>query len=291
VNVLSVREILDANARMGRRPDALTEGIKNRMQEFLQHGAEQYQEIKAYFGAEHVLNQKKFLLKVPMTEKMLKEIYGGWAPPASGEVWGVVMIQKRAELEGSDNLSLDTAGYAEDRALPRETYEESTRHLLYGDESLGMSGKEALLGLLGSDGDNMRSLIARAEHDKELGDTLKDLTEKMISYFEKTGMVFDMVGDDNIAVMKENGYWTYKFVDAIYPGTGDMRASAQKTVLDLAQGEVVDKPSRNDLMNTLNFVRTVNGLAEFTGSEKRIRIIPDEVYDTYIDFQEELRKT
>ncbi|MDO8584545.1 MAG: hypothetical protein Q7R85_00285 [bacterium] len=294
VNILSVRRILHENRRALQRPDALTDGAKRYMDNFLHEEAEKYQGVRAYFGAEHAPNQKKFLLKIPITKNILKAI-GEESSGELAEVWGVVMIQKRAELEGPDHFSLATNGYPEQRDIPGGVYQAATMCLLYGDEYSGLSGKEALLELLGEGGGDLKNLIAAAEQDAKLRVMLKDLVEKLIVYFEKTGAIFDVVGKDNIAIMKEGGVWTYKFVDAIYPEGVDVSADARNAIVKLARKEEITDVERNEVLNTINFVRTMNGLAEFLGSEKRINIIPDEVWDgesnfSYVDFQKTLKE-
>ena len=49
-------------------------------------------------------------------------------------------------------------------------------------------------------------------------------------------------------------------------------------------GNEIDNYEKNVLLNVFNFVRTVNGLAEQIGIQKRITIVPEGMPQLPIDF-------
>jgi len=59
-----------------------------------------------------------------------------------------------------------------------------------------------------------------------------------------------------------------------------------KTVLfKLAANREIDGPEKTILLHMFDFVRTVNGLAEQIGAQKRINIIPDDMQQIAKDFR------
>ncbi len=61
-------------------------------------------------------------------------------------------------------------------------------------------------------------------------------------------------------------------------------------LLKLSVGSEIDGGERNILMNTFNYVRTINGLAEQLGLEERINIVPEGMRREVIDFFKVINK-
>ena len=78
-------------------------------------------------------------------------------------------------------------------------------------------------------------------------------------------------------------------VDTRYPGESKMVEKAKIALLKLSVGTEIDEHEKNVLLNIFNLVRTVNGLAEQAGVQKRINIIPEGMTQRGIDFLQIIR--
>lgn len=287
VRTASIKKVLEWNVEHGQPLDSLPTEIEPRAREYLRDEAGRYQQLKKYFGSEHVPSQKEFLVKVPITENILRAIYEGEPPAVTNEAWSVVMVQKRVEALSDSNRLAIVAGYAEKDEVPKDLYSQATAHLVFGKNSEQKMERDELLQIQ-SHGD-LRNLVEKSDNDEGLKNALKDLIERMVAYSEETGEIFDLAGQDNIILFQEDGKWTFALVDTRYPGESKMIEKTKAALLKLSNGEEIDEHEKNILLNTFNFIRTVNGLAEQVGAQKRINIVPDGMTEINTDFLEMLR--
>lgn len=282
-----LKKIIDWNVEHDQSMNALSPEIETRAREYIKQEIERYQQLKKYFGRDHVLGQRKFLIKLPITENILDAIYEG-SPPATGnEVWGVAMVQRRAEELSDPERQTLVAGYSEKEAIQPEVYNKATDHLVLGKNPEQKISEEQLLEV--QPNDHLKSLLERAENDESLKESLKDLVEKSITYTEKTGEVLDLAGSYNVTFSKKDGKWTYRLIDALYPGEKKMVEKTKIALLKLSLGTEIGEGEQNILMNAFNFVRTINGLAEQLGVQKRINIVPDGMTQEAMDFSKIIR--
>ncbi len=109
----SLKRIIDWNVDHGHPMDFFSSELKSSANEDLRKDVERYQQLKKYFGSDHVLNQRKFLVKIPVTEGILNRLYDGKTPVTGNEAWGTVMVQKRAEELNNPEHLIITTGYSE----------------------------------------------------------------------------------------------------------------------------------------------------------------------------------
>lgn len=287
VRTASIKKVLEWNVEHGQPLDSLPAEIEPRAREYLKEEAGRYQQLKKYFGAEHVPSQKEFLVKIPITEDILKALYDGNPPTTTNEVWSVVMVQKRVEaLSDPERLAI-VAGYAENDEVSEDLYRQATEHFVLGKNPEEKIEKDKFLEIQSHN--DLKTLLEKSEGDENLRESLKELVEKIILYTEETGEIFDLAGQDNIVLSQKDGKWTYSLVDTRYPGESKMVEKAKIALLKLSVGNEIDEHEKNVLLNIFNFVRTVNGLAEQMGAQKRINIVPEGMTKEQLDFLKIIR--
>ncbi len=282
-----LKKIIDWNAEHGRPVDSLPAELEPRIREYLKSETARYQLLKKYFGADHVPSKKEFLVKVPVTQEVLNALYEGNPPAATKEAWSVVMVQKRIEALNDPNRLAVVAGYAENNEVPKDLYDKATEHFVFGKNPEEKIEKEKFFEIQSHD--DLKALLARSESDESLRESLQELIEKAITYTEETGEIFDLAGQDNIVFSQKDGRWTYSLVDALYPGESKAVEKAKIALLKLSAGSEIDEHEKNLLLNVFNFVRTINGLAELMGVQKRISIVPEGMTQERLDFLKIIR--
>lgn len=282
-----LKRVIDWNAEHGQPIDSLPAELESRASEYLKEETARYQLLKNYFGADHVPSQKEFLVKVPITQEILNALYEGNPPATTNEVWSVVMIQKRVEVLNDPERLTIVAGYAENDEVSKDLYDEATEHFVFGKNPEEKIEKGKFLELQSHS--DLKALLEKTESDERLKELLKELVEKIISYTEETGEIFDLAGQDNIVLSQKDGKWTYVLVDTRYPGESNMVEKAKIALLKLSVDSEIDEHDKNVLLNIFNFVRTINGLAEQMGVQKRINIVPDGMMQGQLDFLKIIR--
>lgn len=286
VSILSVKINIDWNANHGRPIDFLSSEIETRYQEYLKNQNERYLQMKKYFGSNHVLGQKKFMIRVPITENILNTLYDGNPPIIGNEVWGIVTVQKKAEGISDPSRHTLIAGYSEREDIQPEVYNEVTDNLVLGRNLGQRISKEQLIEV--HPNPPLKFLLDGAENDENLKESLKDFVEKCIWYTEETDEILDLAGSDNVIFTKKDNKWTYRLVDALYP-LGKSVKKAKSALLKISVGNELTKEDKIYLLNTVNYVRLINGLADLLGIHKRINIVPEVMVGDKIDLLEILR--
>lgn len=279
VETAAMKRIQRYNAVSKEPLDRMPPEVLEDAQTYLDDHRKRYARMTAHFGKEHVLGQKEFLLKVPVTQDIMNELYGGEPPKGSdvtNESWAVVRIQKRAPEFADPERKTVVAGYTEMGTPDPETYARVTRVLVEGDENTASSTEE-FRSLVP---EQFRALLEMVDKDESLKATLRDFVEKTMLYANETGEILDLAGSDNVTVFKKDGAWQYRLVDALYPsGTNPDRTSmldaAKMAAQESANGRTIDEGKTNILLNTVNFLRTINGLAREVGVKERIALLPE----------------
>ena len=288
VEVMSLKDSITWNDEHGEPMGVLSEEFKAQRDEYIKLHIEKYQQLKKYFGNEHVLPQKEFLLKVPVPPNVLRLLYDEKPPLQGTETWSVAKIQRRAaELSDQNRLSL-VAGNAELENLNAEEYNRVTEHLVFGKDSEMPLKENELLDIQSKD--DLKKLLEQAENDDELMVSLRELLKKIVIYTNETGDVIDIIGKDNLVFTRKDGKWTYRLVDPLYPGDKKIVSEAKAVLLKLSKGIEFNNEEHRFLMHTFNIVRTVNGLAEQVGIPERIDIVPEDMEKKDMDYWALLKK-
>lgn len=248
-------------------------GFQHRWKEYLSDHRARRQDLREAFGAEHVLTQKVFLAKVPFVSEMkfaLKQLAEQNAGLAPDQVWAIVNLQKKSELLGQAGTESITSGYAEmHEGVDDKYYTEATQKLLNGEAI-----PEHVFRLI--QGARMTGLLDAMKLDPDIKDTVKKIAEGAIQFTQKMPHVcIDLAGAKNIVVGKKQGKATFEIIDPF----------AGKLTLDQVQDawrrfttrQIVRGSDRNYLLNGVNYLRTINGLAALSGSAERLPLLPEGV--------------
>src|SRR3989338_3476455 len=73
----SLKKIIEWNLEHGQPVDSLPPKLEQHAREYLKQQTGRYQQLKKYFGADHVPSQKEFLVKIPITQNILTALYDG----------------------------------------------------------------------------------------------------------------------------------------------------------------------------------------------------------------------
>ncbi|MBV7333768.1 hypothetical protein KFU94_37155 [Chloroflexi bacterium TSY] len=312
VAVNLIRLIIDSNMRHKRPLDAFPIGIGPMIRAYPQTEARRFQRLKRFFGRQHTLQQRKFIASIPLFDKSLYHLVERIAlaidshkrdvphlstptgdktfldRSTSERVWAGVMIQQRAsELFDKNRLTLAT-GYAELNMVEPTIYRSVTWNTLFGEAPLGSFDLDAFSVVQPSR--PLKRLLVQLDADRALRTMMQELVRKIIRYCHATGETLDLASADNLVIVQKNGQWSYCLADALYPLKSDMMSRTRTALLKLSEGKSLDNHQQNVLLNTINFIRTINGLAHYLGLRNRLTVLPDSTSMREIDFLQVLRK-
>lgn len=286
-SVDTITSLITENMANNNPPDYMGGSEMRRAEVFLQEEDRRYKQLRESFGKEHTLAQKKYRLKVPVTPQILDEIFEGHSPAIITEAWAVVAIQKRSKaLKDLDHLSV-IAGYSEMEEVNPDEYIKQTDQLFIHPEGDGFDLEEFKRVQSKKE---LHDILDQVATDDRLKETLKDFVLRSIEYTLQTGETLDLAGTDNVAVYKQDGKWSHELLDALYPGNNAMVEATQAGIIKLTNGQEPTRSEMSSIMNSINYVRTINGLAKYLGIQQRIDIVPQEATGATIDYLGEIKK-
>lgn len=272
VAIRPLEKTIALNAARGRPLDALPAEWKRRAAKDLRGEVARRRRLIARFGAEQVPAQRDLLAKVPVCGRMARALRKDGPPPPK-EAWTVVSVQKRvAALADPQRLRI-AAGYAEHGPVPEALYVRATEHLVFGMHPAERIDRRRFLQIQSHP--DLKALLAKAGRDGGLRRAIREWAERTIAHVAATGELFDLAGKDNIVFFRRGGAWTCALVDVRDPGAPGSLARVRNLLFKLAGRREIGAREAVALLNLFNFVRTVNGLAELTGSRERIRLVPE----------------
>ncbi|TDD06980.1 hypothetical protein E1292_14320 [Nonomuraea deserti] len=231
-----------------------------------------YAMLQDLHGAHHVPRQRSYVWEVAWPGRVLNEIVGAVKadPERIYKMPAIVTIQHRYYgLESLSSPDLAT-GYAEkaNRNPPPDVYLEAGRRWL---ENIGPArfGQELFLDAQRSP--SLTRLFHLAQDNPELMAEIRKFTRNALHYSQWTGETMDMVGRGNVVFLDSR---SYLLVDALHPYPVKTLAEASLLLRRLDENEELTRGDRVYLLNVLNYVRTVNALAHFTGLDDRLDIVP-----------------
>ncbi len=95
--------------------------------------------LRKFFGKDHTLNEKRFLMRVPVTPELLQEIfkndYFDRSLPKNidqiREVWTHVIVQEKSDmLDDPNRMSLTYGSFIEDLDIDVDSYNDTTANIL-----------------------------------------------------------------------------------------------------------------------------------------------------------------
>jgi len=234
-SVGSIKAGIDSNLKHHRAPDVFPEECTAN-EELLQKGMTHFQNTRSFFGREHVPNRKQMIIKVPITEAILKHIYQDEELPATSECWALVTVQKKvSEITQGKHISPFSHGN------PNWTFEE---------------------------------VLNQPDSDSSLKEELCNFLEEMQRYTLQTGELLDIWGEDNVAFFKKDGNWTYSMIDVLYEEENADINLARSLGEKFQSGGMLTKKEKNDLFLALRYVLNMYTLGERLGIENKLSLVP-----------------
>ncbi len=230
-------------------------------------------ELKMYFG-KNVLPQRSLFMKIPVTPGILARVYPDRKVLSHvNEAWAIVTIQRYTDAVKSDEKLGVQCGYteradmqgitAQERQAMSEEYERVTDRLVFlSNPQLPLSRDEFLQV---QKHPSLRVLLEHSDMDETLKDELKNLITNMIRFTNETDELIDLAGRDNVLFYRSDGKWTHVLIDPLVSQSKIIRR-----VRNAFRENTIDATSRRLLPHVLNYIRTVNGLAEQLDISERI---------------------
>lgn len=249
----------------------------------IKHKNDEIRSLKSFFGDVHMLKERRYLMKVPVTFTLLEEIFNKdyfkrplpvEAARGIKEVWTHVVIQEFSEVPKDESrLSMTYGFFIEDSDIDFKKYQEVTDSII-GSNYPGFN-REEFLGLQDhSKNKSLSKIIELAENDLSLRNLLKSFVSTTIQYAEKTGQILALAGEDNVLFYKDGEFWNFVLVDAL-PNSPDPIFKATKEIgQKISNNVILTSEEREYLKRGINFVRTINGIALILGLPDRLKL-PD----------------
>lgn len=262
--------------------------------------------LRRFFGQEHLLSQKKYLTKVPVTKTILEEIERqfdpdtqewGAIPDEAREAWTIVTVQRKQDMPEGET-ECPKSSYPEIRLVKKQRYKDellrseyavTTDALMRGDRAEEIAGDD-FVDMIGSV--QLRRFAERLRIDPGLREATRDFTERAIAFAEATGEILDVVGMNNIVFFKRAGHWTYKLIDPLYPFADHVLERARTVYagkqdygkLEEEDKKKLEKEDMNALVHGVVFTRLINGLALLVNEEEKKKPESERKLAPYIDF-------
>jgi hypothetical protein len=276
----SVMSIID---RQGDVDDSVLESeAREKYEDEIKKKNEEIRQLRSSFGKEHTLKERRYLMKVPVSHELLKEIfyndYFARVLPDSAkninEVWTHVVVQEFTKISNDPNrLSLTYGHFLENGDVDPELYKRVTSVLV---DPLSIEFKERdFLDLQDcSRNKSLSNLITMAETDNQLREQLELFVKNAIEYAERTGQILALAGEDNVLFSQENGVWDFLLVDAL-PNSPEPIFQIIKGLSEKISKNInLTSDDKEYLKRGINFVRIINGIARSLGLQDQLKL-PD----------------
>lgn len=220
---------------------------------------EKFEIFRKYFGAKHILAQRKFLMNVPISEGISREIFPHEETPAEA-TWTMVTVQQRAKELGEEYL-----GHHFDlRSRDRST----------------------------------RRLLELSTRDEGLRENLKDFVERATRYTNEEGEILDLVGANNVIFAYRQAVdgtrvWNYRIVDgfSVRPKTSRVKQAGLALAGYVETGKIGQPSAAHDASLSLEYAGTMNALAEALGLPDRITAFEQMSPKTAEHFEKEIQRS
>lgn len=279
--------------------DTLDTTIINELQKSFASEQQRNAALKKYFGKEHMVPARSYIVKLPISARILQQLYYNDMEASAlddvSEVWTVVNIQKKvaAIAEGS-HLSMES-GYAELNDenellahVDTTLYKTVTQNMLHPNTQ-PVIDVDVVKQFLKTQHPTITRLLEESEHDKHIQDICREIVRKAITYTKETGEILDLFGPDNLVISNNQNIIEYVLPDVVF-FTDNMVAETQSSIRTLIEkGEISFEDTLN-ILNGVNYVRFINSLSHILGLHNYIELLPQDIDDTDIDYLELFRK-
>lgn len=248
-----------------------------------------FRSLKTFFPAETILTSRASIRTVPITPGVVHEIlqeYGlqDVSPNEMLEVSTIVHYQRpipqeaMSKMEGGESSDAHSLGfrYAERYDIASDDYLRLNLMTHGIDEPFDMELFSSFLH------DDTVRLIETARSDNELRDVLRALVATLICFSNETFQMLDLAGAGNMRVFRDKeNKWRYLLVDpyVMTRWTGAHEASREPS----SDSREIERSSIDELLNAVNYERTVNGLARLFDIKERMSLSKSELPKRGID--------
>lgn len=248
----SIESGIDSNLAHGRSADAFPEERRVVNEELIQKGKIHLRHLRDFFGNEHVPNYKQMIVKIPLTEAILKHIYQDKTLPKASECWALVTVQKKvSQITQGKHVSPFSQYYPEWDFVNVEK---------------------------------------QADEDIDFKKCICDFLEKVQQYTTQTRNFLDIWGPDNIVFFKSGEKWTYAMVDTTNEDEDTRVDSAKVLATKLESSEMLTEDEGSALFWTLRYVLNMFVLCKRLGIENKLSLV-DGGYEKHLALFNRLSRT
>ncbi len=287
VNIDTIRAFVARGHKEGLSINEMSSKMKYASDIYIEEDKKRQKILVEVFGSEHVPKIRKFVMKVPVTEDTINELFkdqtslyfGSDKSKYPKELNALVSIQEKVKRSQDADVEYVLSGYAEKTDVFEDDYVKQTQDLVFKPNDEGVEGGEDKTPV-----DFDKESFLRAQHvpylrhlfknlDKRpmLFDAVLEFLHKTIRYVEMSGEVLDIVGRGNVAFIPGRKECDYQLIDALYPSGGLTILEIKKSLLNFREkGDSISEQDINNIYNGLNFVRTINGLAAYMKLDVRL---------------------
>lgn len=224
--------------------------------------SERQQALEDIFG-NHALKEYIEVRDVPISAEIANKLFAELGVEHSVTetvfVQTIVRVQERVLAETLEASKSIRGAYVE-RYCDSENYRRLQAMLFDGTEEFNQEFFSAFVK------DDTVELLRFTKKDVQLKELLKDFVRRAIEFTKKKGDSLDLIGSKNVIVFKnQDDLWDYRLVDPI---AGDDWQSGKNQLQKMFFiGEVRFGAGA---LNSLNYARTINGMAIWLGLYDRI---------------------
>lgn len=254
------------------------EAAQKRLHETMKTQKDRLTILRDYFGYHAVPAQHLMVRDIPVSRAVIRRLDPSVLDtveelPDTVPAW--VAVQRRLQLPAGDVVSLN--GYypesptalldpKDDDAL--EVYDEAHDFLV--GRGFSRKTREDQLLLAFNMYPDLEQVWNRTDGDAAFASKLKETVKQLVAFTNETGMVLDVAGRNNLVLLKQDGDWTLKLPDALFPDERMSMKKLERAAEKLATRSDLGPSEPLFVMNCLNTVRYLNALAIVAG-------IPDHV--------------
>jgi hypothetical protein len=280
-STFKIKDVLMDNATRGLPLDSISDDRRALLDKEIKEKNAQIRLYREYFGAEHTLSERRYVMQVPISPEIIQEIFiDDWkdrTPPEGIDTiqnaWTAAVIQKKApEISDPNHLDLYFGGFIEERKEQSDSEEyEKLNNTFLGRNPI----TEEDLDLFFKTQDNPKThaladLLAKAEENPQLKAAIKDFLQKTIRFAQDTGNILALAGEDNVILSPKDGEWNYLLVDAIPLYNEPIYELGKQAQERAEKGEELTQQDKAFITRARNFVRTINGLAASLNIQERL---------------------
>ncbi|CAN5746788.1 hypothetical protein BH11PAT2_BH11PAT2_01190 [soil metagenome] len=280
-STFKIQNILSDNVERGLPLDGISDEIRTELEKEIEDKNAQIRQYREYFGTEHTLSERRYLMQVPISTEIAQEIFAddwkGRKVPEEinsiNEVWTAAVIQKKSpEVSNPEHLGLYFGGFIEERKIqPSSSEYDALNDAFLGTRSITPEDLEHFFKTQDNPETHaLADLVAKAEVDHRLKETAEDFIRKAIHFANETGNILALANVDNVILFPKGDEWNYLLIDAIPIYNDPIYKLAKEAKVRSQNGEELTEENQRFITRALNFVRTMNGLAAALGMEERL---------------------